>query len=186
MSELDDAYDTAELTALRADAERLTRELGKSFVTIEETILRAEQAERERDEAIADNTALRAALELAQATAQEQWAEKQALTTTRLRPSLEWFALEMEATLRSNDNKGGWEDCRYEWLFGRLEEESKELLEALSPMKLDTTAENAWHEQACLAIGECADVANFAMMIADKLRLSLGQARAALVKEQSL
>jgi hypothetical protein len=71
MSELDDAYDTAELTALRADAERLTRELGKSFVTIEETIRRAEQAERERDEAIAENATLRAERDLWEAKAKE-------------------------------------------------------------------------------------------------------------------
>jgi hypothetical protein len=79
-----------------------------------------------------------------------------------LRPSVQWFAEQMEITLRVHDHKGGWADCDNEYLMGRLREESQEL-------------------RACLEVGdssgriirESADVANFAMMIADNTRWKL-------------
>lgn len=68
------------------------------------------------------------------------------------------FALEMERKLSKNRHKGdreGWVDESSDWLLGRLKEELSELRKAA----LNGTDEDVR--------GEAADVANFAMMIAD-------------------
>lgn len=66
------------------------------------------------------------------------------------------FALLMEKRLRENEHKGGWEDERMDWLFARLLDEAGELEAEMNP--------NAVPRQIAV---EAADVANFAMMIAD-------------------
>jgi hypothetical protein len=58
----------------------------------------------------------------------------------------------MEMRLRANDHKGGWYDCTLQYLKKRLHEEVMELRSS----RRDTRVE------------EAADVANFAMMIADR------------------
>lgn len=68
----------------------------------------------------------------------------------------EWFAVEMRSTLFDNLHKGGWQDCTDAYLIERLEEEVKELKIAIQ--------HGAPKE---LILRESADVANFAMMIAD-------------------
>jgi len=68
------------------------------------------------------------------------------------------FSFEMESKLRENDHKGGWEDCDPLELFDRLLEEKNELYDAL------LKPGNPEH-----VIKECADVANFAMMIASNV-----------------
>jgi hypothetical protein len=73
-----------------------------------------------------------------------------------LRPPLRRFAIEMECWLRANDHKGGWRDCDPAWLLARLREEAKELEQAM--------ARGVGSEIR----REAADVANFAMMIADQ------------------
>jgi len=82
----------------------------------------------------------------------------------RVREPVSWFAEQMEAKLRENDHKGGWEDCDYEYLANRLEEEVEELraLEGDPDVKGEKI------------IRECADIANFAMMIADNIRRACG------------
>ena len=77
----------------------------------------------------------------------------------RPRPQLAWFAERMESKLRANDHKGGWLGDDMESLLRRLDEELREL----------------WHEYHSINrwekfIDEAADVANFAMMVADKAR----------------
>jgi len=90
------------------------------------------------------------------------------------RPYVDAFADEMEAKLDANRHKGdaeGWQRESAAWLLERLKAEVAELESAL-----------AWHpcgcREACCqhdyfgrgapsVTGECADVANFAMMIAD-------------------
>lgn len=72
------------------------------------------------------------------------------------------FSAEMEKKLLENDHKGGWGDCRSETLFDLLLEEKNELEEALTS-----------HDERNI-IAECADVANFAMMIADNASRRLG------------
>lgn len=73
------------------------------------------------------------------------------------RPEVVAFADAMEARLRANDHKGGWQQCSVDWLLARLIQEAGELAE-------EVVAEIA--EQGVLY--EAADVANFAMMIADR------------------
>lgn len=70
-----------------------------------------------------------------------------------LRPEVRAFAAAMEKQLRANDHKGGWQEEKVLWLLGRLREETDELSNAL--------------ECRDCVLAEAADVANFAMMIAD-------------------
>lgn len=72
------------------------------------------------------------------------------------RTSVKWFAEQMELKLKENDYKGGWARCDHSWLLDRLKQEVTELEKALE--KVDNQ-ENV--------IKEAADVANFALMIAD-------------------
>ena len=73
-----------------------------------------------------------------------------------MRREVRWFAERMEAELCANDYKGGWEDMLLADLLTRLREEVEELAEAVK-MRAATAH----------VISEAADVANFAMMIAD-------------------
>ncbi|MBU2072738.1 MAG: hypothetical protein KKA68_21095 [Gammaproteobacteria bacterium] len=86
------------------------------------------------------------------------------------RKAVQWFAQEMEGKLRENDHKDGWQGCRFSALFPRLREETDELLVKAHPLQLDTIAEKLSGADACELIRECADIANFAMMIADNIR----------------
>jgi len=79
---------------------------------------------------------------------------------TEIREPVKWFAQQMEQQLKANDHKGGWDNCSMQYLLERLEEETHEL----------TACSN--EEQV---IQECADIANFAMMIADQARKSLAE-----------
>ena len=78
-----------------------------------------------------------------------------------LRPEVQWFAEQMERKLRENDWKGGWQVDSYQSLCQRLKEEGSEL-EQLIPSVLKDSPSHV--------IGEAADVANFAMMIADNAK----------------
>ncbi len=75
-------------------------------------------------------------------------------TEIELRPEVQAFAERMERALLSNDHKGGWDDCRDEYLLGRLEDELLELRKAINGRGGSVQE-------------EAADVANFAMMLAD-------------------
>lgn len=78
-----------------------------------------------------------------------------------MRESVLKFAEHMEKILKENDHKGGWSGCSPYFLFLRLEEETeKELKEAF----LISDREKI--------LKECADVANFAMMIFDVVEAS--------------
>lgn len=81
-----------------------------------------------------------------------------------LRKEVAEFAETMEAELRENDHKGGWLEMSTGALMERLVEETDELRDAL-------------HEGATLddIMAEAADVANFAMMIADVCKHRLAQ-----------
>jgi len=70
------------------------------------------------------------------------------------------FAMAMESKLRMNDEKGGWKDCDNSWLLQRAREELDELEKAmLSRNSTPLDIQN-----------ECADVANFVMMITDNIK----------------
>jgi len=74
-----------------------------------------------------------------------------------VRDQVKWFATRMENKLAANDHKVGWQGEPDYYFTVRMKEELKELQDAL--MSGDKTA----------AINECADVANFAMMLANNL-----------------
>ena len=90
-----------------------------------------------------------------------------------LRPAVRWFAEQMELQLRANDHKGrnGWKDSTERWLLHRLEEETLELRDALRFACNDCghIASNKAPQPAEI-IKEAADVANFAMFIADNAK----------------
>lgn len=72
------------------------------------------------------------------------------------RKVVRWFSGLMERKLRLNEHKGGWEKDTFPELLARLHEEVEELEEAVYSGK-----------EGNIEL-ESADVANFAMMIADK------------------
>ena len=79
----------------------------------------------------------------------------------QLRPEVRIFAEAMERRLRANDHKGGWKhETVYAYLLPRLLEELGELAMLLSDAYLQTPKSER-------ILQEAADVANFAMMIAD-------------------
>lgn len=79
------------------------------------------------------------------------------------RPEVMRFARAMEEKLAENDHKGGWLDETFTWLLGRLEDEMRELKRAVRK-----------GEPARTVLREAADVANFAMMIAEAYEADFG------------
>ncbi len=76
------------------------------------------------------------------------------------RPCVVSFAAQMEKKLLDNDFKGGWSDSDVEYLIERLRDEVDELEKAVY-------SESKTGKEITL---EAADVANYSMMIADKLK----------------
>jgi NTP pyrophosphatase (non-canonical NTP hydrolase) len=94
----------------------------------------------------------------------------------RPRPAVQWFAGEMEEKLRKNDHRGpdGWKGCRFDYLTGRLMQEMMEVFRELWRANADTRIAKIDSEVARKITDECADVANFAMMIADNAMRAAG------------
>ncbi len=100
-----------------------------------------------------------------------------------LRPAVKWFAEIMEAKLKANDHKSGWLNNTPDSLLTRLKEETKELIEVLEWRKRDTgrsagdglLVTDVSNEKI---INEAADIANFAMMIADLFGSEIGDEKA--------
>jgi len=84
-----------------------------------------------------------------------------------VRESVRWFVRHMEEKLRENDDRGGWQDSNSSWLLLRLREEANELEEALRRHRRTDYGSDTSDSSADDVISECADIANFAMMIAD-------------------
>ena len=80
-----------------------------------------------------------------------------------MRQSVKWFAKQMEKNLKENDHKSGWQGMDVSELWSMLNEEMSELSYEIHDDK--PTAE--------FIISECADVANFAMMIADVTNMGI-------------
>lgn len=76
-----------------------------------------------------------------------------------VRPTVAAFAVQMELKLRENDHKPHWRESTLDYLEGRLQEEVDELIAELSYAFFDGDSHNV--------VMEAADVANFAMFIAD-------------------
>lgn len=85
------------------------------------------------------------------------------IPVTEPREAVLWFAGEMESKLKVNDHKGGWYSCNLNYLSKRLTQERKELYDAIKSDDKERV------------ISECADIANFAMMIADKFKNNYGK-----------
>jgi NTP pyrophosphatase (non-canonical NTP hydrolase) len=91
------------------------------------------------------------------------------------RKEIKSFSENMERKLKENDYKERWSKSNYSYLIQRLHEEVDELDEALSSfvigqaMPRDLSGSYSI-EQYGEVVEECADVANFAMMIADNLK----------------
>ena len=106
-------------------------------------------------------------------------------SNTTPRPPVAWFAEVMERKLKENDHKGGWDEESIWSLMARIAEEFSEVYEAALPKPfrsqvttwLIITAARQIGGQGHftpianpeLAIDELADVANFCMMVADRL-----------------
>jgi NTP pyrophosphatase (non-canonical NTP hydrolase) len=90
-----------------------------------------------------------------------------------MRPEVMALARAMERKLRANDYRPGWRGETRGWLLKRLRQETAELAEALAlewSLRFGGRTEDAADMVAAKAavLDECADVANFAMMLADK------------------
>lgn len=81
-----------------------------------------------------------------------------------IRESLRNFVIEMEKVLRDNDYKGGWKAESLEYLIKRAMTELGELSDALLRYQ-----HNDHQDNAAMVVREAVDVANYMMMIADKV-----------------
>lgn len=84
-----------------------------------------------------------------------------------VRSSVAAFALLMEQKLRANDHKGGWKHARMELLINRVDAEAFELRHELGACCTKCGHEMGKGRPGARVGLEAADVANFAMMIAD-------------------
>jgi len=98
----------------------------------------------------------------------------------RVRPEVWQFALLMEKKLKENDHKKSWKKCKILYLIERLKEEVKELEDCFwiedsrsdfINIGEDFMIKGKYSEED--VIKECADVSNFAMMIAWQMIESL-------------
>jgi hypothetical protein len=78
-----------------------------------------------------------------------------------LRPEVKRFAEEMERQLQANEHKGGWEDCTICHLIVELRRNSYELERAALRVDAGLTSSTP------SVVRRAANVANFAMMVAD-------------------
>lgn len=87
--------------------------------------------------------------------------------------AVDWFADRMKRKLRENEHKGGWDKDGNFALLERLNEETQELDDAIC-LTEDAGIDERFMEAV---IDEAADVANFAMMIAEKAKARLERRR---------
>jgi len=86
-----------------------------------------------------------------------------------VRPEVAAFAIAMEEQLRVNDYKGGWRNCRLATLLGRINDELDELKSAVGEHMEEWDGHNV--------VKEAADVANFALMVADICVLGIARSK---------
>jgi hypothetical protein len=77
-----------------------------------------------------------------------------------LRESVQWFATVMEVVLRKNDHKGGWENEPFQYFIDRMRDELSEIEGAIANLRPSDG-------DLIDLVNECADLANFAMMLAE-------------------
>jgi NTP pyrophosphatase (non-canonical NTP hydrolase) len=89
-----------------------------------------------------------------------------------MRREVKWFAEKMEEILARRDKErgsDGWKGEDVIWILGRIEEETKELEEALKKAGFANVeyATNLTFNERTIIIKESVDIANFCMMMAD-------------------
>lgn len=84
-----------------------------------------------------------------------------------LRPEVQRFAELMEAVLRVNDSKHGWESIDFRQLYSCAMQEMVEVHEAFADVNFEFEGPDARETNLLKLATECADVANFMMMIVD-------------------
>ena len=150
------------------------------------------ECKRQQERAASYSMELAAAGEIA--AIRERKLEAEAARWQALRPEVQIFAEAMERKLRENDHKGGWDDMPSRWLRGRLAGEVRELEAAIAAYidKIDIcNREQDLSKSRQAILSECADIANFAMMIADNCKslvaaAALGNPRAWLMTEKRI
>jgi hypothetical protein len=85
----------------------------------------------------------------------------------RLRKSVLVFARRMEAKLQQHDDRPGWEEDALDELYERAKEEMEEVRVELQWFWSSPPNARIAKEQLQKVADECADVANFMMMMAD-------------------
>lgn len=80
------------------------------------------------------------------------------------------FVVDMKYKLRMNNHKGHWREYSLAYLLQRLDGEIGELKEA---SKLWSSSSSVDQRQLLAIVHECADVANFALMIADNAKRTM-------------
>ncbi|WP_260866687.1 hypothetical protein [Bacillus pumilus] len=85
-----------------------------------------------------------------------------------IREEVARFSELMEDKLKANDHKGGWDECSIDFLTYRLREEQAELFEALRLYHRFPSNDTRKRVE-----DECADVANFSMMIVDLINKNM-------------
>ncbi|MDB5056142.1 MAG: hypothetical protein JWM44_4192 [Bacilli bacterium] len=125
----------------------LFRWLDSLVITIESQKESWEDAEMRVSDAIAERNDLQ--------KGNERWKS--------LRPEVQWFSEQMEATLKRHDHKGGWgpDHCSMNYLLEALKEEVTELSIATGYIGDDARD---------IIIRKCTNVANYAMMNADRMK----------------
>ena len=85
----------------------------------------------------------------------------------KVRKEVSDFAKIMEEKLQENEHKGGWDNCDNDFLFNRLLQEMTELHESLAELKITKGNGKGIARET---MRECADVADFSMMISSNLK----------------
>ena len=92
-----------------------------------------------------------------------------------IRKEIKSFSEDMERKLKENEHKEYWSKSNYAYLIRRLRQEVDELEEELSSFVIGQAMPTDLSGSCSIekygeVVDECADVANFAMMIADNLK----------------
>ena len=95
--------------------------------------------------------------------------------SSKIRPEVQWFSSRMEEKLAKNDHKTHWECLDFETLILKLEIEFAKLKIAWKKcINNRQVGDKATNEEL---INDCIDVANYAMMLADKFNKYQGSSK---------
>ncbi len=86
----------------------------------------------------------------------------------KVRKEVVEFSKAMEKILRENDHKGGWQDEDLDYLIDGIKTEYRELCKYWKQKNYPNHNEMSMITKLRL-MGECTDIANFAMMVYDKI-----------------